>query len=178
MDKSIIPECFADTLLIETLVPTKKGYNHQHSCFKVEATMKRLNSFAVGIIDKDKKQIRYLEQFKIIDELKGKGALILWRHKEESKHHFVVQICPALEQWINEICDEEKIDMSDFGENTLEGIKYFTKSISRLNNPKLQTLFNEINSKNENRSVKKLKNWIRLLKEKNYQVDINELING
>ena len=71
MDKSIIPECFADTLLIETLVPTKRGYNHQRSCFKVESTMKGLNSFDVGIIDKDKKQIRYLDKFKIIDEVAG-----------------------------------------------------------------------------------------------------------
>ena len=78
MDKSIIPECFADTLFIETLVPTTKGYNHQRSCFKVEATMKELNSFALGIIDKDKKQIKYLDKFKIVDEVEG--DLILWRH--------------------------------------------------------------------------------------------------
>jgi len=30
----------------------------------------------------------------------------------------------------------------------------------------------------DNRSVLKLKNWITLLKEKNYTVDINELINA
>ncbi len=42
MDKLIIPECFADTLLIETLVPTNKGYNHQRSCFKVKAIMKKI----------------------------------------------------------------------------------------------------------------------------------------
>lgn len=177
MDKSIIPECYADTLLIETLVPTKKGYNHQHNCFKVEATMKGLSGFAVGIIDKDKKQIRYLEHFEIIDEVNGEGALILWRHKEKWKHHFIVQICPALEQWIKEVCEQEKIDLSGFGENILEGIKYFTKSISRLNNQKLQLLLNQVNSRNENISVRKLKGWVKLLKEKTYQVDINELKN-
>jgi hypothetical protein len=40
MDKSIMPECFADTLLIETLVPSETGYNHQMGCFKVEGEMK------------------------------------------------------------------------------------------------------------------------------------------
>ena len=176
MDKSIIPECYADTLLIETLVPTKKGYNHQHNCFKVEATMKGLNSFALGIIDKDKKQIKYLDEFEIKDEVKG--DLILWQHKDLKKHHWIIQICPALERLILKICEAESIDVSDFGNNALEGIKYFTKSTSRLNNPKLQTLFNEINTKDQNVNVRKLKGWIKILKEKNYQADINELKNA
>ena len=178
MDKSIIPECFADTLLIAMLVPTKNGYNHQHSCFKVEATMKRINKFAVGIIDKDKRQIKYLDQFEIIDEVKGKGALILWRHKNLEVNHFIIQICPALEQWLKEVCEDENIDLTDFGQNILDGIKYYTKSASKLNTPKLQRMFTEINKRTENKSVKKLKNWVTLLKEKNYKVDINELING
>jgi len=35
-----MPECYADTLLIETLVPTNVGYNHKFGCFKVEAEMR------------------------------------------------------------------------------------------------------------------------------------------
>ena len=176
MDKSIIPECYADTLLIETLVPTTKGYNHQHNCFKVEATMKGLDSFALGIIDKDERQIKYLKEFEIKDKVNG--DLILWRHKNLKKHHWIIQICPALEKLILKICEAENIDVSSFGENALDGLKYYTKSISRLNNPKLQSLFNEVNAKNENVNVRKLKVWVKLLKEKNYRVDINELING
>ncbi len=175
MDKSIIPECFADTLLIETLVPTKRGYNHQRSCFKVESTMKGLNSFAVGIIDKDKKQIRYLDKFKIIDEVAG--DLILWRHADIEIHHWIIQICPALEILLLKICETENIDTNNFGDDALEGIKYFTKSTSRLNNPILQALFNEIRKKKDHVIVRKLIGWVKILKEKNYQVDINELKN-
>ncbi len=175
MDKSIIPECFADTLLIETLVPTKHGYNHQHNCFKVEATMKAINGFAVGIIDRDKKQIKYLNKFEIIDEVAGN--LILWRHWDKQIHHWIIQICPALEKLLLKICETEHIDTGNFGDDALEGIKYFTKSTSRLNNPTLQDLFNEINRKNENVIVRKLVGWVKILKEKNYQVDINELKN-
>ena len=69
------------------------------------------------------------------------------------------------------------IDTGNFGDDALEGIKYFTKSTSRLNNPTLQDLFNEINRKNENVIVRKLVGWVKILKEKNYQVDINELKN-
>lgn len=176
MDKSIIPECFADTLLIEILVPTKKGYNHQRSCFKVEATMKAIDGFAVGIIDKDKKQIKYLDKFEIIDEVAG--DLILWRHRDKTIHHWMIQICPALEGLLLKICATENIDVSSFGEDALEGLKRYTKSTSRLIDPKLQTLFSDISRKIENISVRKLKSWISILKEKNYQADINELING
>ena len=176
MDKSIIPECFADTLLIETLVPTQKGYNHQRSCFKVEATMKGIDGFAVGIIDKDKKQIKYLEKFEIIDEVAG--DLILWRHSDKRIQHWIIQICPALEKLLLKICESEGIDTSDFGDDAFEGIKHHTKSTSRLNNPKLAALFNEINRKNENVTVRKMKGWIKILKEKNYQADIKELRNA
>ena len=175
MDKSIIPECYADTLLIETLVPTEKGYNHQHNCFKVEATMKGLATFAVGIVDKDKKQIKYLDKFQVIDTVQG--DLILWRHADKQMHHWIVQICPALERLLLKICEAEKIDISDLGVNALEGMKYYTKSTSRLNNPRLLTLFREIAKLNENVIVRKLRGWIQILKEKNYNVDINELIN-
>ena len=138
--------------------------------------MKRLKSFALGIIDKDKKQIKYLDKFVIIDEVAA--DLILWRHADIQIHHWIIQICPALEMFIFKICEAENIDISSFGEDALEGIKYYTKSIARLNNPKLQSLFNVINRNDENINVRKLKGWIKLLKEKNYQVDINELKNA
>jgi len=174
-----MPECFADTLLIEMLVPTERGYNHKHNCFKVEDEMKSgalKDKFAVGIIDKDKKQIGYLSQFSIIDEIKD--TLILWRHTDKQKHHYVIQLCPALEKWIMKICEEEQIDLSDFELNDLDIFRREAKSTSSINNRKLKSLFAEINNKVNNTSVKKLKNWLTILKEKNYQIDINELKNA
>jgi hypothetical protein len=175
-----MPECFADTLLIQTLVPTERGYNHKHNCFKVEAEMKSgalKDKFAVGIIDKDKKQIGYLNDFLVIDELKG--TLILWRHNDKQKHHYFIQICPALERWIMNVCESENIDLTIFGlKNELDVIRKETKPASSINNYKLKSLFAEINKKINNSSVSKLKAWIRLLKEKNYQIDINELKNA
>lgn len=50
----IIPECYIDTNLVETLVPTKKGYNHQTGCNKVVGLMQNMkqlkDGFALGII--------------------------------------------------------------------------------------------------------------------------------
>jgi hypothetical protein len=180
MDKSIMPECYADTLLIETLVPTTIGYNHQTGCFKVEREMKLgklKDRFAVGIIDNDKVEIKYLREFEVIDKVEG--ALVLWRHKDKAKHHFIIQICPALEKWILEVCTAEGIILTEFGlANDLENLKEFSKSRSSIKEEKLIALFKEINKKTENVSVRKLKSWVTLLKERNYQVDVNALKNG
>ena len=54
VDLCIIPECYVDTNLTETIVPPKLGYNHQKGCGTVSNRMKGklANAFAVGIIDK------------------------------------------------------------------------------------------------------------------------------
>lgn len=167
-----MPECYADTLLIETIVPSKKGYNHKHSCFQVEKAMisgKLKDSFAVGIIDNDKKSINYLTQLEKIDAVNDN--LVLWKHP--TKPQFIIQICPALEQWVLNICKEEKIEIK----YDLEKLKKITKSMSSLDNIGLKELFNTIKDKDNNESVRKLKGWIKLLCTENYQVDLNELKN-
>ena len=174
MDKSIMPECYADTLLIETLVPSKDGYNHKHNCFKVESAMKSSENFAVGIIDKDKKQIRYLGSFEILDRVED--SLILWKHP--AKFQYIIQICPALEKWILKICEHEKIDIARYGfTNVVNEFAKYTKSRTSPEDKTLRRLFEEVSSKDTNPAVRKLKGWIKLLKEKNYQLYINELKN-
>ena len=118
-----------------------------------------------------------MKQFSAMDEVKE--TLILWRHNDKHKHHYIIQICPALERWIMNICETENIDLTVFGlKNELDVIRKEAKSVSSINNYKLKSLFAEINKKESNTSVRKLKNWIKLLKEKNYQIDINELKNA
>lgn len=60
----IIPECYIDTNLVETLVFTG-GCNHQKGCNQVAKVMqeKFANRFAVGIIDADKRRPSYLNEF-------------------------------------------------------------------------------------------------------------------
>ena len=175
-----MPECYADTLLIETLVPTKSGYNHKFGCFNVEAEMKHgklKDKFAVGIIDKDKTIIGYLVEFEEIDKVEG--SLILWRHKKREKHHFVIQICPALERWVLEVCDVENIDIHGLGlSSDLEGLKKFSKTRKSIEDKSLMALFREISLRENNVNVRKIKAWVTLLKEKNYQVDIKALQHG
>src|SRR5690606_27520793 len=141
MDKSIMPECYADTLLIEALTPSRNGYNHKMGCFQVEREMKLgvlRDRFAVGIIDNDRNQIGYLVEFDKIDEIED--SLILWKHKVKS--HFIIQICPALEAWILKVVGVGNIDMNELGlSDELTDLKKYTKSRSSLKDDKLKQLF-------------------------------------
>jgi hypothetical protein len=176
-DLCVMTECYADTLLIQTLVPPVSRYNHKHSCYEVqnEMTKGRLKDmFAVGIIDADKKGINYLNDFEVVDKIKG--TLILWRHKLPATHHYIIQLCPALEGWVLGICTEERIDLNGLPADIL-GLRKYTKVQSSLSDPRLISVFGNISNKDGNDSVRKLKGWINILKAKNYQADINELIN-
>lgn len=173
-----MPECYADTLLIEALVPSKTGYNHQMGCFKVEAQMTKgrlKDGFAVGIIDNDKRQIKYLNEFEEVDRLED--SLILWKHKR--KVHFVIQISPALESWMLKVCRNGGIEIEKFGiSGDLTELKKYTKSQTSLKDEKLIKLFKQIAALEGVAEVKKLRNWIELLKENNYRVDIKDLKNA
>lgn len=178
MELSVMPECYADTLLIETLVPPVKRYNHKHSCTQVEREMvkgKLRDKFAVGIVDKDKRAIKYLNEFIEIDRVEN--FLILFKHRSKEKPHFIIQIIAALEQWILNICEEEKITLENLP-TEIEEFKKYTKKQSSIYNEDLKSLFYKMAEKNNNCSIRKLKSWLRLLLHNNYNVDLNELKNG
>ncbi|MFP5041383.1 hypothetical protein [Parasediminibacterium sp. JCM 36343] len=168
-------------MLIEILVPPAKGkkYNHKKGCRNVAKELQEnslKDEFAVAIIDKNKNSIDYLKVFLILDEVQN--DLILYRHKNEAKHHYFIQICPAVEKWIFKVCDEEAISLNDFGlPCDFDRFKLLTKSQDSTHDKRFLELFNRFRSSN-NPKVKKLKGWIKLLKEKNYQVDIKELRNA
>ena len=178
MDNHIVPECYMDTMLVQTLVPAQKNsrYNHQHGCFEVSNEMELYSlkdKFAVGIIDNDKKKAKYLSKFIEIDNIQNE--LKLYKHKEISQ--YFIEINPAIEVWILKVCEQEKIDIGEFGlPDNLKELKRITKPQTSGNDKRFIHLFLKFDM-SSNRSVLKLKGWIKLLKEKNYQVDINELKN-
>lgn len=175
MDKAIITECYVDSNLVESFVPSKTGYNKQHGCSNVAKLMKgRLsNSFALGIIDKDKKDIDYLNEFEIADEVEG--YLKLWKHND--RHQYIIQIVPAVEKWVLSICNELEINIEEYDlPNSFKELCKYAKNTVSKKDVKLKSLFTDL-SKKEHEAVIKLKHWVSYLKEKNYNADINDLIN-
>jgi len=179
-----MPECFADTLMIQTLVPPVTSYNHKHSCTEVENSMKSgkfKDRFAVGIIDDDTRKIKYLNDFEIIDKVDN--SLVLYRHKSLNPksnksgtvvHHYIILLQPALEEWILKICSEENIIVEGMP-NQLRELKKLTKTQASLDNKILKSVFVKMKEKKENESIKKIKHWLTLLIKDNYNVDKNAL---
>lgn len=183
MENHIVPECYVDTMLVGAflIVGKNKRLNHKHGCFNVGKELEKgdlKDKFGVGIIDNDKRQVDYLKQFKEVGKVcygteNEVDAVILLKHTE--KPHFFIQICPAIENWIIQICRESKIDLKNFGlTDSLNELKRITKSQSTMFDERFIKLFKAMRQ-SENVGVKRLELWLKILFEKNYQVDINEL---
>lgn len=172
MDQSIIPECFVDTNLIETLVPPQSQYNHQKGCGTVTKVMKEKFSdrFALGIIDKDKTAVDYLNEFDLICQSDS-----LFLHKHKNRHHYIIQISPAIERFILDCANGTKVDLADFGLPTnLDLLKKESKSTNSKNDTRFKNLFKQIR-KNQSPEFEKIYNWISYLKANTYHVNLNTL---
>ena len=175
IDYSIIPECYVDTNLIETIVPPEnKGYNHQKGAGNVVRIMQKKLSdkFAVGIVDKDKKMIKYVENFDLKIDI---GDLQLYKHKNSQIHHYLIFINPAIEKWIMKNADEVGISLENYGlPCELNELTKITKKITSKNDPTFKKLFKDLN-KLKPKNLEILSNWIKYFKKNTYNVNINDL---
>lgn len=116
----VIPECYIDTNLVETLVCTG-GCNHQKGCNQVVKIMrvKFADRFAVGIIDADKRRPGYLNEFQ---EISASEHLKLFRH--HTRPHFIILVHPAADGFILSCAKAAHIDMSNYGLSPI--LKEFT----------------------------------------------------
>jgi len=172
-----VPECFFDTVLLKKLLHTKKRLMHRKGCNNVvnDLDSKRLkDKFAVGLIDKDKRELDYLKSCTV---LYNADKIILWKHKDRLQ--FVIQLNPPLENWVISILDEQGLRIEDFGypRDFKKLKKQIKEDIENENDDKLNKLINAV-IKTDCQTIKKIKSFLIYLKKKNYQTDINELLNG
>ncbi len=172
MDQAFIPECYVDTNLVETLVPPGTQYNHQKGCGTVAKVMRERFSdrFAVGIIDKDKRRIDYLKEF---EEVSHKESLIL--HKHKTKHHYIIQICPAMERFLllnAKLCE---VSMEDFDlPSDFEKLKDIAKTLRSKNDIRFKRLFKALYESGSS-DIQRMSRWITYLKETNYHAEMHKL---
>lgn len=172
MDLAVIPECYIDTNLVETLSPPQRQYNHQKGCGTVTKVMKEkfTNSFAVGIIDKDKKDVEYLKEF---TELRKTDGLIL--HKHKTRHHYIIQIVPGMERFIFKCLEDAGISPSEFGlPEDLELFRKESKTINSKDDDRFRRLFKTLRNVGS-ADILRLAAIINYLKNHTYQVNENEL---
>ena len=166
----IIPECYADTNLVQTLLQMR-GANHQKSCGQVtnELQSKFKDQFAVGIIDLDKKQSDYSEKSV---EIAHSAEVTVCRHP--NTHHYLIKINNVLESFIVNCAKEIGVDLSPLGlPFEVDALMKRTKKQEAKNDPELSNYFKKLVSSTE---MSLLKEVLEYLYKCTYAVKDDELI--
>lgn len=110
---------------------------------------------------------------KEFSEICNNGKLIL--HKHLRRHHYIIQINPAIERFIIDAAIEVGISLSDF--NLPDDITLLTKeskTVNSKNDERFKRLFRALLAGNA-LQVGRLARWITYLKENNYSADVGLL---
>ena len=140
---NVLPECYIDTNLIEYLL--NAGVNHQHCCSKVVGQLNSTfaDKFAIGIIDKDKVQLGYIQSCNVLAHTEH---LTLMKHRE--RHHYLITIAPAIDGFILDCAIEQGIDTEFFGiPSELNKFTKLSKSITSNSDSRFKSLFAAIKNK-------------------------------
>ena len=166
----IIPECYIDTNLVETLVCTG-GCNHQKGCNQVTKVMqeKYVDRFAVGIIDADKRRPSYLNEF---SEICSSTHIKLFRHSVRC--HYIILIYPAADGFILSCAKTAEINLTDYNLSPI--LKEFTaqtKNVMSNKDYRFKRLFKSMENIGE---MKLLHDLLEHLINNTYSVSNNGLI--
>ncbi len=169
----IMPECYIDTTLVKNLL--NSDVNHKHNCNEVAKEMEKgkyKDTFAVGVIDNDKRKIKYIEDFEEIGRTENLTFL-----KHRSKHHYVIKVGKehkAMETFIKASIEAIGMKMEDFGlPSDLDRLIEQTKdSTSTQKDPRLLRLCKAMLKSPE---VAKLQSVLNYLAENKYEVKIDNL---
>jgi hypothetical protein len=126
---NILPECYVDTKLAEILGNATKKYNHQHGHGNVANKMKYAlaNQFALGIIDEDTVKVRKAKYFSEFIDVKEENSLKLKKHP--AKQHYLIIICPEIEEFIFRNAAKVNIQPETFGlPSEMRGFVHISKS--------------------------------------------------
>ncbi|HJE39848.1 MAG: hypothetical protein C7K11_03180 [Candidatus Amulumruptor caecigallinarius] len=166
----IIPECYVDTNLVETLVCTA-GCNHQKGCNQVAKVMQEKFSdrFAVGIIDADKRKPGYLNEF---TEIASSEHLKLLRHNH--RPHFIILVHPAIDGFILSCAEVGEVNMVDYELSPV--LKDFTAQTKRVMSNKDTRFKNLFRAMQHVREIKLMKSLISYLISRTYKASNSELV--
>lgn len=127
------------------------------------------DSFAVGVIDKDKRVPKAMEEYQLIC---NDDYLYVYKHK--SRHHYILQVAPAEEVFILHAAEELSLNLSDFGlPADMESLKAYTKKVDAKSNSIFQSLFLVLK---DAPSISKMRNILDYLVSNKYAVKQEEII--
>ena len=171
-DLYIIPECYVDTSLVESVLQTE-GVNHQKGCFTVAGVMsnKYKDRFAIGVIDFDKSRPLYMKEF---IEIGATEHVALMKHKDRS--HFVIYVKPAMDGFILSCAKEMGINMQDYGLPTdLKNFTRTTKTVTTKEDQRFKKLFNDLREAHELQIFARTLNYLKTYKFESKEDELKEI---
>lgn len=171
----IIPECYVDTNLVETLV-CKAGCNHQKGCNQVAKVMqeKFADRFAVGIIDADKRRPSYLNEFK---EVASSEHIKVLRHF--SRHHFIILVHPAIDGFILSCAEAGSVNLTSYELSpVLKEFTSQTKNVMSNKDQRFKRLFNSLENVGEIKLMKTLLSYLVQATYASSNDDISAIFNA
>ncbi len=158
---NIIPECYADTVLVEILGFSYPNHSPLNNVSHVLRTIKgkRPKEKVVGIIDSDRgrsekylKKDKLLRHFNLVGEEEG-------IKKYTFENQTILILYPAFEGWIFDNADQNGLDTSKYGFPTSKEFKKACKDVEAKNNDRLKQFLNALKQKNASGFLQ-LKSWI------------------
>ncbi|MCK9156418.1 MAG: hypothetical protein M0P12_09965 [Paludibacteraceae bacterium] len=171
-DLYIIPECYVDTNMVETLLNSfgsiTAGVNHQKGCNNVTKILREKfkGQFGIGIVDNDKVKTGIIIDFKKIWESKHIAVL---KHPDEN--HYVFAIKPAMDMFILDSAAEQGVNLNEIGfPDNLKKFTDITKRITSKDDAKIKNLIKAIRN---NAEIKAFANALVYLKTNQGSSDEN-----
>jgi hypothetical protein len=155
-----IPECYADTLMIQLFKVSETSIRHKKGIHKVASEISNFDDARVkliGLVDDDKKNIPdYFIDFQV---LKEEDDLIL-KHKLNT-NHFLIVVNPELEAWLLKSAKMVNINPKDFSlpENPKQ-LHHITANVNLEDNKNFINFLKAI-KKAEAKPFITLENWIK-----------------
>ena len=169
-DWHVVPECYIDTNLTEFLLKSS-GVNHKRGCNEVAKSMAESSlkeRFSIGVIDNDKRQPSYVNEFV---EIAHTDHISLLKHKE--RPHYFVRISPAMDGFILDCANELGVNLKDYGlPSTLEELTKVTKDVKAKTDTRFKELFKSLKTSEE---MTKLRSALIYLNDNQYKCDTAEL---
>lgn len=169
-DWHVVPECYIDTNLTEFLLKSS-GVNHKRGCNEVAKSMAESSlkeRFSIGVIDNDKRQPSYVNEFV---EIAHTDHISLLKHKE--RPHYFVRISPAMDGFILDCANELGVNLKDYGlPSTLEELTKVTKDVKAKTDTRFKELFKSLKTSEE---MAKLRSALIYLNDNQYKCDTAEL---
>ena len=166
--ENLYPECNVNTNLMGYIVGG--NVKHKGCCNDVMKELNKIDQFAIGVIDEDKKQpsidpgfVKY--EFKSRYE---KPHISFYPHNDGKR--FLFKIHKAMDQFIWDAAKEMGADLRDIGYPTDEkAFRKITKLEDASENPKLRHLFDQIKEYPE---FVTFRNTIKYLVNKKYEANV------